>query len=202
MHFKSDTPLVAFETRESEEVENWPGPAFADVQRQRRHTSLIQAAAVLLCIVFSSVAYYLGYQHGLQQAPQLPTHSITNEGFRLTLRTLDDEFDVQNPTNLKFKGQPRPELDEAWDGLLKGMNIRVHSSEAKQANFTSIELADSSGDVFAMPAVFHNLHCLKTIRHYLFPKSYPEDWEYLKPSAPGEISPHMDHCIDNTNVSW
>lgn len=36
----------------------------------------------------------------------------------------------------------------------------------------------------------------KTIRYYLFPESYPTDWEYLKPPAPGGISPHMDHCID------
>lgn len=46
---------------------------------------------------------------------------------------------------------------------LIGMNIRVHPAEAKRANFTSIELADNSGDVYGMPTVFHNLHCLVSI---------------------------------------
>ncbi|KAI0126716.1 hypothetical protein BJ170DRAFT_629692 [Xylariales sp. AK1849] len=102
---------------------------------------------------------------------------------------------------MRFKGLPRPELDDAWEGLLQYMNIRVSGEEAERTNYTSIELTDGSGDLFAMPAVFHSLHCLKSIRQYLFPESYPDAWEYMKPAELGGISKHMDHCIENLRQS-
>ncbi|WYZ42053.1 hypothetical protein EsH8_V_000948 [Colletotrichum jinshuiense] len=201
MHTKSDTPLIADETRDSEDSESWPRPAFANARKSRRRTYLFQAALATLCLLLSAVTCYLGYRLGLQQAPRLPTHSITGEGFRQRLQTLDDEFEVRDPSNLKFKGLPRPELDEAWEGLLKGMNIRVHPAEAKRANFTSIELADNSGDVYGMPTVFHNLHCLALMCHgdmSLYRFSWLPDQEKPKPLA------HMPHiCVDwNKMQSW
>lgn len=38
--------------------------------------------------------------------------------------------------------------------------MRVHPDEARAAGFESVELADGSGDLYALPVVFHNLHCL------------------------------------------
>jgi hypothetical protein len=38
--------------------------------------------------------------------------------------------------------------------------MRVHPDEAKAAGFESVEIADGSGDVYGLPVVFHNLHCL------------------------------------------
>lgn len=76
------------------------------------------------------------------------------------------------------------------------MNIRVQPEEARQSNFTSVELNDGSGDLFGMPAVFHSLHCLKTLRRIQFPESYPDSWERYKPPFPGGINDHVDHCID------
>lgn len=41
------------------------------------------------------------------------------------------------------------------------MNIRVHPEEARQMpGFSSIELNDGTGDMAAVPTVFHNIHCL------------------------------------------
>ena len=33
---------------------------------------------------------------------------------------LDDEFKLHNPENERFKGVPRPELDDAWKDLVQG----------------------------------------------------------------------------------
>lgn len=114
----------------------------------------------------------------------------------MRLQQLDDDFDIKDPANMKYKGLPRPELDEAWDNLINHMNIRVQPEEARQSNFTSVELNDGSGDLFGMPAVFHSLHCLKTLRRIQFPESYPDSWERYKPPFPGGINDHVDHCID------
>lgn len=43
------------------------------------------------------------------------------------------------------------------------MHMRVHPDEAKAAGFESVEIADGSGDVYGLPVVFHNLHCLVSI---------------------------------------
>jgi hypothetical protein len=32
---------------------------------------------------------------------------------------LDDEFYTTEPENLKYKGNPRPELDDAWNSLIE-----------------------------------------------------------------------------------
>jgi hypothetical protein len=98
--------------------------------------------------------------------------------------------------NARFKGPPRPELDEAWENLLKPMNVRVPNETASQTNFTSLELGDGSGDSWGTPAVFHSLHCLKTIRQAQFPSQYPEAWEIMKPDEDGGMNMHFDHCLD------
>lgn len=79
------------------------------------------------------------------------------------LRLLDDEFEVQLAENARFKGFPRPELDEAWSNLIEPMHIRVSPEIARQTNFTSLELGDGSGDSWGTPVVYHNLHCLVSL---------------------------------------
>lgn len=77
----------------------------------------------------------------------------------------------------KFKGFPRPELDEAWeDGYLRcrrgnamsessgstnfiGPNIVVSEDDLKAVNRTSIKLTDGSGFLGTL-GVFHQIHCL------------------------------------------
>ncbi|KAH8890658.1 hypothetical protein GQ53DRAFT_650157 [Thozetella sp. PMI_491] len=173
----------------------------------------------LLTICLLPVAYFTGYHRGSAVLPRLPTHGellslwrftrsaadlrtvVSGNGYGLKLQKLDDEFFVEDDVNKKFQGLPRPELDDAWDGLLEHMNIRVHPDEAQRSNFTSIELNDGSGDVAGLPTVFHSLHCLKTLRRTLFPESYPDDWEIFKPPFPGGIGEHVDHCLENLRQS-
>jgi hypothetical protein len=85
--------------------------------------------------------------------------------------------------------------------------------------FSSIELNDGTGDMAAVPTVFHNIHCLvrllqdilheeiihtyvsnrvkqQAIREMFFPEYYLNTWEIFKPLHKGGIHPHMDHCIE------
>lgn len=145
--------------------------------------------------------YQLTVSQPLQQTKpsNLPIRSLlaaSEAGYNLQLQRLDDEFEVQLPANLKYKGLPRPELDEAWESLINHMNIRVHPEEARRSNFSSVELNDGSGDLAALPTVFHSIHCLKTLRRMQFPESYPETFERYKPPFAGGINAHVDHCID------
>lgn len=119
-----------------------------------------------------------------------------------------------------FRGDPRQEVDAAWDHLLSGkdtdteslhcfrahtelimvttaVNIRIDEETLHQVGRTSaVALEDEQGGYIAELAVFHQLHCLRVIRASFTPEIYP----YFRPifaSKKGEMIPlHLDHCID------
>ncbi|KAH7386443.1 hypothetical protein BKA64DRAFT_646002 [Cadophora sp. MPI-SDFR-AT-0126] len=116
--------------------------------------------SILLPWVLLALLYKIEQNGGAKVLPKLPTHDITSSAIEYQLKILDDEFYTTEPENLKYKGIPRKELDDAWNALIENMHMRVHPDEAKAAGFDSVEVADGSGDVYALPVVFHNLHCL------------------------------------------
>lgn len=71
-----------------------------------------------------------------------------------------------------YRGDPRPESDKAWHELLKYSNIRVSAEELKAINRTSVKLSDGSGMYMSELNVYHQLHCLKMIRHYIRKSAY------------------------------
>lgn len=97
---------------------------------------------------------------------------------------------VSLPENIPFVGPPRPEHETAWEDLLSGnityhafftarfrvlsqrpyigFNVRISQKEVAGAPFESYELRDGSGDLWATPYVFHNLHCLVSLSLHIF----------------------------------
>jgi Mycotoxin biosynthesis protein UstYa len=94
-----------------------------------------------------------------------------------------------------FVGAPRPELDEAWNSLLRSTSsipsnhlyiayqptppdsyVRVSTPEYTRLrlNRSTLELADSSGHVLSLGA-YHSLHCLKQVHKWIHRDSYPEE---------------------------
>ncbi|KAK0107044.1 hypothetical protein ONS95_003755 [Cadophora gregata] len=150
---------------------------------------------ILLPWALLPVLFKIGEHQGSKILPKLPSHKITSSAVEYQLRILDDEFYTTEPENLKYKGHPRPELDDAWNSLIENMHMRVHPDEAKAAGFESVELADGSGDVYGLPVVFHNLHCLYSLRRAMFPNVYIDDLD-SRPPGPNQINVHVDHCFD------
>lgn len=70
------------------------------------------------------------------------------------------------PSDIKaspFVGAPSPEIDAAWDHLLRHHNLRIAEDEIKAMNISSIAFARGGG-YHGMMAVFHELHCLRLVR--------------------------------------
>ncbi|KAI1108878.1 hypothetical protein F5Y14DRAFT_458896 [Nemania sp. NC0429] len=88
----------------------------------------------------------------------------------------------------KYRGEPRPELDQAWADLLEHNNIRLSDDELKRMNRTAIKLSDGSG-YFGQLSAYHHLHCLKYIRQVLHPDYYDTNTT--------DRDEHVDHCIDD-----
>ena len=58
-----------------------------------------------------------------------------------------------------FAGRPTPEIDAAWHGLMKNINIRVSEEEMARSKQTSLGLPEGGGRL-AWLGVYHELHCL------------------------------------------
>ncbi|RDW81842.1 hypothetical protein BP6252_02954 [Coleophoma cylindrospora] len=129
--------------------------------------------------------------------PRLKTHDFTKDAIKLEIRPFDDTFNDE--TGSVFRGEPRPELNNAWKQLLHGYDTRVPTSvwvpDATE-NRTLVDIGDGSGDRYATLAVLHELHCIRTLRQYLLPDYYPEIYEFFKPDDDEVIGVHIDHCLD------
>ncbi|KAL3293733.1 tat pathway signal sequence [Colletotrichum asianum] len=99
----------------------------------------------------------------------------------------------------RFRGDPRPELEDAWDELLSAINIRVDDDELTKMGrdaSTAVKINDGEGGYAGMLDIFHHLHCLRMIRIGYTLDLYPT-YQPMLSSQMGELVPmHIDHCID------
>ncbi|CRG89183.1 hypothetical protein PISL3812_06219 [Talaromyces islandicus] len=103
-----------------------------------------------------------------------------------------------------FAGKPRPELDQAWHELFEKNNIRVTKADLEFYNITSLPIISGSlpsqdidsqnhDEWVGQLGVFHELHCLKRIRHWVYRDYYLEN---ASQRVLIEESAHVDHCIE------
>jgi len=140
---------------------------------------------------------YLSRSEQNSNTVHLKTYDFTKEAIKLEIRPFQDTFGDDEQS--VFRGNPRPELEKAWKGMIHGYNIRVPPSvwlPDATPNHTLVEIPDGSGDHYAVLAVLHDLHCLKTLREYLIPEDYPNTYEIFRPGPGEKIGVHIDHCID------
>ncbi|KAL2010040.1 hypothetical protein VTN00DRAFT_5847 [Thermoascus crustaceus] len=97
-----------------------------------------------------------------------------------------------------YRGPPSDEGDAAWNRIVKvnPFSIDIHTLRELQAPLNSTKLPESvGGGYMANLAVFHQLHCLKTIWQYTYLEYYKSRNElFSKPEV--EIHHHLDHCVD------
>ncbi|KAJ4305492.1 hypothetical protein N0V90_001023 [Kalmusia sp. IMI 367209] len=160
---------------------------------QRKRHIVVYSLLVISNILFLSLWTTSSYKNIPAQEscvrPQL-TYSPATEALRYEKRRLWRDIDGPNP----FTGAPRPELDKAWHDLLEPMTIKVTAEEFARFSEgdTSIALKDGSGYIAEM-AAYHELHCNKRIRRYIF-----YDYYYHNLTAEEQITEdkHIDHCLE------
>ncbi|KAI9654979.1 MAG: hypothetical protein M1821_005732 [Bathelium mastoideum] len=100
--------------------------------------------------------------------------------------------DAHHPWNLP----PGDALDNAWDDLLYGLNVRISTEEMALINQTTTNRARVSGGGYAgAMGIWHELHCINNLRKL-------NHWEYYGPKYGGKENKeafgkgHTDHCLD------
>ncbi|RAH80346.1 hypothetical protein BO86DRAFT_390331 [Aspergillus japonicus CBS 114.51] len=101
--------------------------------------------------------------------------------------------------NNPFAGKPRPELEAAWHTLFEKNNIRVTEEDLAFYNATSLPIVGAAGEgagageFVGQLGVFHELHCLKRVRHWIYRDHYLAD---VPEAVLVEEEAHVDHCIE------
>lgn len=135
---------------------------------------LLRSPLVLHCalIAFYTVVLLLSIFVLLNRPDHGPNliYSPARSAVSFERKVFDGSFIIDSA----FTGDPRPELDEAWHDLLQNANIRVSKETLEKVNGTSIAFSDGDG-YYAQLGMFHELHCLKRVRHFIHKDYYHPD---------------------------
>ncbi|KAK4445306.1 hypothetical protein QBC34DRAFT_306978, partial [Podospora aff. communis PSN243] len=98
-------------------------------------------------------------------------------------------------SNASYAGKPTQGRDAAWTELLQYSDVRLTAEELDNLDptrkFEGVKLPD--GGYLGTLTVFHELHCVKHLRHFLYASHYFPD---LTPDQIEARRIHLEHCID------
>ncbi|KAF4634625.1 hypothetical protein G7Y89_g3475 [Cudoniella acicularis] len=138
---------------------------------------------LLYTLIFSAGWYKVSMS---KNEGQFLVHSPANVAIEMEKKTIYAKFEAKNP----YKGHPSEALDHAWHQLFVNSNIRVSAEDLAKINRTSVPINDEKGGYYAIPDVYHQLHCLKYLRQVLY-------GDYYDIKHPDTKTIHIDHCIDS-----
>ncbi|KAF7525071.1 hypothetical protein G7054_g11195 [Neopestalotiopsis clavispora] len=93
-----------------------------------------------------------------------------------------------------YSGLPSTEQDRAWDGLMEPSFFRVTKDELERAGESLINLAElEDGGYPATLGVYHELHCVRQLRFYLWRHRY---YPHMTNAQSDYLEYHLDHCIE------
>ncbi|KAM7185742.1 protein of unknown function (DUF3328) domain containing protein [Naviculisporaceae sp. PSN 640] len=100
-----------------------------------------------------------------------------------------------------YQGPPTPERDEAWAQLTHPAFFLATCEELKKSGDTcddAVKPSDSKDGYMASLAVYHELHCLRHLRYYLYRDHY-----YPNLTMPQQeyLLGHLGHCIESLRLT-
>lgn len=98
-----------------------------------------------------------------------------------------------------YSGYPRPDLEEAWTGLLQHMNVRLglEDLEAFHRAEDAVQLPDGSGYAGTLN-VYHEIHCVRWLHVYMYQEHYYPD---LDDEQRETNRLHSEHCLNHLRKS-
>ncbi|KAJ4470468.1 hypothetical protein J3R30DRAFT_3808153 [Lentinula aciculospora] len=156
----------------------------------RRIPLKIKAAFILGLFIFASVILALIIRVkpqacAIQQFPE-GVYSPAHVSVSYVTKRFNGSFPM---TLTEYQGEPSPELDEKWEELYackcKYAISRVPREEAKKLTDKTVPIPGDESNYIVGLEVFHQLHCLDSIRKSLRPDYYPPMQDF-----------HTSHCVD------
>ncbi|KAJ3775892.1 hypothetical protein EV361DRAFT_962959 [Lentinula raphanica] len=147
---------------------------------------LLKAAAILGVFIFASVVLILSVHVkpqtcAFQQFPE-GAYSPAHGSVSYVTKRFNGSFPM---TLTEYQGEPSPELDEKWEQLYAYAISQIPREEAMKLTDKTVPIPGDESNYIVGLEVFHQLHCLDSIRKSLRPDYYP--------SMPNF---HTSHCVD------
>ncbi|RAL04917.1 oxidase ustYa family protein, partial [Aspergillus ibericus CBS 121593] len=120
----------------------------------------------------------------------------------------DMNFSNRFAQQSKYRGPPTPDIEEAWQELLKLNPVSIpedkiellgRSPRWNWQRFQMSENGPSEGSYVAGIEVFHQLHCLNLVRQFTWLDHYTTPPQGLTGSAV-ETRMHVDHCLETLRI--
>ncbi|EPE30942.1 hypothetical protein GLAREA_03909 [Glarea lozoyensis ATCC 20868] len=154
----------------------------------RRIAILFTIAQISLIITYTAVFLLLKERDSRDDNS---TGDLRMSPARDAIRYEQRYFEKQGHVTSPFSGEPRPALEEAWHNLLSGMNIRVSEEYLTPYGAKSLPLA--GGGYAAQLGMYHELHCLKKVRHWLYKDHYHHN---ATKEELARQENHIHHCLE------
>ncbi|KAL3422012.1 hypothetical protein PVAG01_06168 [Phlyctema vagabunda] len=185
------TFVPSFSSRGWSSVENF-GASFQSKLRQFRESITLRAVLfhLIFTITYTSIITFILIPRTQCQSLQKRKSVIYTPADIATVQEAKTISVKINETSNPYNGAPSPEVDQAWSDLFQHANIRVPKEELDRTGRSSVQLADGSGDYLGSLDVYHQLHCLKYIRHYVH-----QDYYTLGKTNVPNVE-HVNHCIE------
>lgn len=132
-------------------------------------------------------------------------HLIDGRTWSPAQEHIEYEINAEHTTNhsrySKYSGPPSTEQDKAWDKLMLPVYFNASREELDKAGETfrgedEAELVD--GGYLVNLGVYHELHCLRQLRFYLFQERY---YPSLAENQKEYIRQHLDHCLETLRLT-
>ncbi|KAI6086757.1 hypothetical protein F4821DRAFT_259769 [Hypoxylon rubiginosum] len=137
------------------------------------------------------------YRRGTASVFRLPT--TDGATWSPAQDVLEYEINNEHTTNhdfySKYSGPPSDEQDVAWDALMRPVYFNASLDEVLRAEETiTDDMAEvAEGGYLANMAVYHELHCVRQLRFWLYKDRY---YPSLTDAQNAYQVPHLDHCLE------
>ncbi|TIC95044.1 hypothetical protein CH35J_008772 [Colletotrichum higginsianum] len=129
----------------------------------------------------------------------LSPYSPYLESGDLEYEEFTDQNHLMQPS--PYRGQPNPEVEEAWIRLWRVPPIHFPEDKLEALNKTPAENYEHvskhlGGGVKGFLNVFHQLHCLNFVRQYTYRDAYDYSNVTTFRASKEIVRGHVDHCIE------
>ncbi|KAI1432589.1 hypothetical protein GGR50DRAFT_586863 [Xylaria sp. CBS 124048] len=113
---------------------------------------------------------------------------------------LNSEHSTEHDKHSRYSGEPTPDQDAAWDDLIRPMFFNASIEELQRGGERLENLAAVQGGGYAATiGAYHELHCLRQLRFYVFRDRY---YPNLTTAQETYLRGHLeDHCIETLRLS-
>ncbi|KAI1076590.1 hypothetical protein F5B20DRAFT_555641 [Whalleya microplaca] len=150
----------------------------------------------LVLVALVAMFWYQGRQENGCTIPEGASWSPIQSSIQYHI---SDDHALKHHQSSVYSGYPTAEKERAWDNLLSPMYFAASREELlKAGEYLENGVKLPSGGYLAMIGVYHELHCLKALRLYLYRDKY---YHNLTEAQETYLQNHLDHCLETLRIT-